>query len=153
MATPALDPPALLLDTNMLWNQGLTPSLTELVVAGRLRVYIPTLVHAERIRQIAQQYGERYAVETVRQFVLDARFDLLPFTIEQAEGIADVWRSIRGGGANDAYWRQHRFDIFLCAVAHVTVYTLASDDTGAHFDLLNRRIRTNEIESWILNLS
>ncbi|MCB0231747.1 MAG: PIN domain-containing protein [Anaerolineae bacterium] len=137
----------LILDTNILWNIDLCRRLSDRVTAGELQVFIPTLVHAERIRQIAEQYGEDFAIDVVRQFIADARFDLLPLTTEHAEELGDVWLQLQVTGCDEAYWHKHRFDIVICAIARSSGYTLVTDETGSHFDLLSDRINMTELQT------
>ena len=139
----------LLLDTNILWNLNLCRQLTEKIKAGSLRVYIPTLVHAERIRQIADHYNNRFALEVVRQFIDDAGFELLPFTTQDAETVADIWLELKAKGVADDYWKAHRFDIVLCAVARATGHTLIVEDRGQHFTLILQRMGTGELVEWL----
>jgi predicted nucleic acid-binding protein len=143
---------ALLLDTNILWNLNLCRQLTEKIKLGSLRVYIPMLVHAERIRQIADHYGDRFALDVVRQFINDAGFELLPFTSQNAETVADIWLELKAKGVADDYWQAHRFDIALCAVARSTGHTLIVEDRGQHFTLILPRMRTGELIEWLQSL-
>ena len=142
----------LLLDTNILWNLRLCQRLTEKVKTGQLLVYIPTLVHAERIRQVADQYGERFALDVVRQFIAAAQFELLPLSIADAEAMAALWLDLKESGADTEYWHQHRFDIVLCAIARTTGYTLVTDDQGAHFDRVAGRISLKELTAFVETL-
>ncbi|MFN8486846.1 MAG: hypothetical protein U0350_04585 [Caldilineaceae bacterium] len=142
----------LLLDTNILWNLDLCRQLTEKIKSGHLRVCIPTLVHAERIRQIADRYGDRFALDVVRQFINDASFELLPLTTLDAEAVADVWLELKAKGLADDYWKAHRFDIVLCAVARATGYMLIVEDRGQHFALILQRMRTSELVTWLKSL-
>lgn len=142
---------ALILDTNILWNLDLCQRLTARIAVGDLQVYIPTLVHAERVRQIADQYGSGFAIDVVRQFIADARFDLLPLTAEHAETVAEVWLQLPEPDSTKDYWRAHRFDIILCAIARSTGYTLVSSETGSHFALVADRMSVAELETWLSN--
>ncbi len=140
----------LILDTNVLWNRDLCDRLTKRIKTGRLRVYIPTLVHAERIRQIANHYGEQFAIDIVRQFIRDARFILHPLSVEDAESVADVWLKLKSWGMNEDYWKQHRFDILLCAIACSTGYKLiTAEEHGTHFEILTERMSVQELEIWL----
>ena len=141
-----MNPTALILDTNVLWNLNLCRRLSASIAAGDMQVYIPTLVHAERIRQIAEQYGGSFAIDVVRQFVADARFDLLPLVAEHAEAVAEIWLQLRQDGANEDTWRAHRFDIVLCAVALASGYTLVTEETGAHFAVVPDRMNIEALE-------
>jgi predicted nucleic acid-binding protein len=143
----------LLLDTNILWNLALCRRLAEQVKAGRLQVYIPTLVHAERIRQVADHYGENFALDVVRQFLDDAGFALLPLTTQAAESVAESWLELKSSGLADDYWKTHRFDIVLCAIARATGYILVVEDRGQHFRTVTHRMRIKELEAWLNNLS
>lgn len=138
---------ALILDTNVLWNLDLCRRLSAHIVAGNMQVYIPTLVHAERIRQIAEQYGGSFAVDVVRQFITDARFDLLPLAPEHAEAVAEIWLQLRQGGANEDTWRAHRFAIVLCTVARSSGYTLVTQETGSHFAVVSDRMDIAALEA------
>ena len=140
---------SLLLDTNILWNLNLCRQLTAKIKSGALRVFIPTLVHAERIRQVADHYGDRFALDVVRQFIDDASFELLPFTTRDAETVADIWLELKAKGVADDYWKVHRFDIVLCAVARATGHTLIVEDRGQHFRLILPRLRTGELVEWL----
>ena len=142
-----MNPTALILDTNVLWNRDLCRRLSARIAAGDMQVYIPTLVHAERIRQIAEQYGGSFAIDVVRQFIADARFNLLPLTSEHAEALAEIWLQLRRGGANETTWRAHRFDILLCAVARASGYTLVTEETGSHFAVVPDRIDISGLEA------
>jgi predicted nucleic acid-binding protein len=142
-----MNPTALILDTNVLWNRTLCRRLSARIAAGDMQVYIPTLVHAERIRQIAEQYGGSFAIDVVRQFVADARFELLPLSVEHAETVADVWLQLRHNGMDDRYWQIHRFDIVLCAIARSSGYTLVTEEKGDHFALVSERVNTTELET------
>ena len=103
----------LLLDTNILWDRRICRRLADKKKAGLLRVYIPTLVHAERVRQMADQFGDRFALSVVRQFIAAAQFELLPLSIADAEAMAALWLDLKESGADTEYWHQHRFDIVL----------------------------------------
>jgi hypothetical protein len=143
---------ALLLDTNIVFNERRCEQLTEHVKAGRLRVFIPTLVHAERIRQVADRYGDTFAIDVVRQFVSDAGFELIPLTTEHAEMLADVWLELKITGIDHAYWKAHNFDILLCAVARSTDFRFAVDDTSRHFDTVIHRMNWSQVEVWLQTL-
>ena len=147
----------LLVDTNILWRRSLRNRLTERVRSGQLRVYVPTIIHAERIRQLADKNGEDFAIDTIRQAVGQSEFALLPFTDADAEALADLWPELKAaveptGDAID-YWRRNCIDILLCAVARARGYTLVTDDRGQHFDwLVAGRMNTSELESWLVDL-
>ena len=140
---------SLILDTNVLWNLDLCRRLSARIAAGDLQVYIPTLVHAERIRQIAEQYGSSFAIDVVRQFVADARFELLPLAAGHAEAVADVWLQLKQIGVDDKYWQAHRFDIVLCAVARSSGYTLVTEETGSHFLVVPDRMDIEALEAML----
>ena len=140
---------ALLLDTNVLRKRSLRNRLTEKIRSGVLQVYVPTLVHAERIRQIADQKGEDFAIDVIQQLVEDSRFELLPLDVADAEAVADVWLQLKSQGASDKDWRQHRFDILLCAIARARGYALVTDDTGQHFEAVPTRMSTAQLQNWI----
>jgi len=70
---------AILVDTNILWKPHLRNKLTEKIEAGQLQVYVPTLMHTERIRQLAAKKGEDFAIDVIRQAVKASKFQLLPF--------------------------------------------------------------------------
>lgn len=142
---------ALILDTNILWNLDLCKRLTARIEIGDLEVFIPTLVHAERIRQIANHYDSDFAVDVVRQFVADARFDLLPLTAEHAETVAEVWLQLPEHEKTDNYWHAHRFDIVLCAIALSTGYVLMTEDSGSHLAVVADRMSIAELETWLSN--
>jgi predicted nucleic acid-binding protein len=142
----------LLLDTNIIFNEQRCARLTEHVKAGRLRVCVPTLVHAERIRQVADKFGERFAIDVVRQFIEDARFELIPLTEAHAETLAAVWLELKSAGIDHAYWKAHNFDILLCAIARSTDYRFAVDDTGRHFETVSQRMNWSQVESWLQTL-
>lgn len=147
----------LLVDTNILWRRSLRNRLTERVRSGRLRVYVPTVIHAERIRQLADKNGEDFAIDIIRQAVDQSEFALLPFTTADAEALADLWPELKAAiepadNATD-YWRRNCIDILLCAVARARGYTLVTDDRGQHFDwLVAGRMNTGELESWLVDL-
>ncbi len=104
------------------------------------------MIHAERIRQIAHQKGESFAIDVIQQLVEASGFELLPFTTPDAEAIADVWLKLKANGATDQDWEKHRFDILLCAVAHSRGYMLVTDDTGDHFKAVPSRINTSALQ-------
>lgn len=143
----------LLLDTNILWDLALCRQLTQQIEAGRLQVYIPTLVHAERIRQVADRYGNRFALDVVRQFIADAQFELLPLSVTDAEAMAALWLQLKESGADTKYWHEHRFDIVLCAIARATGYTLVVEDRGAHFNSVTTRMNRAELTTFVATLS
>jgi predicted nucleic acid-binding protein len=147
----------LLVDTNILWRRSLRNRLTERVRSGQLRVYVPTIIHAERIRQLADKNGEDFAIDSIRQAVDQSEFALLPFTTADAEALADLWLELKAGvepGQNAVeYWRRNCIDILLCAVARARGYTLVTDDQGQHFDwLVAERMNTGQLESWLVDL-
>ncbi len=147
MATPAL-----LVDTNILRSYALLAKLRDKIQAGLVRVYIPTLVHAERIRQVADEKGHSFAIDVVRQFVNEYGFELLPLSIQHAEAIAEVWLNLKLQGYASTDWRAHRFDIVLCAIAQSSGYSLVTSDTGRHFKLVANRIEIDKLEAWLENL-
>jgi len=147
----------LLVDTNILWKHSLRNRLTDQIRSGRLRVYVPTIIHAERVRQLADSKGETFAIEVIRQAVAQSEFDLLPFTTGDAEALADLWHDLKSAvePTHDAidYWRRNSIDILLCAVARSRGYPLVTDDRGPHFDsLVSERLNTGELESRLISL-
>lgn len=142
----------LLLDTNILWKTRLCERLSEKIRSGHIKIYIPTLVHAERIRQVADQWGYQFSLDVVRQFIANAQFELLPLSIADAEALAALWLELKGNGADSDYWHQHRFDIILCAIARATGYTLVVDDRGTHFQSVPARLSLAELETFISTL-
>lgn len=140
---------AILIDTNVLRRPSLRNRLTEIIMSGALQVFVPTLVHAERIRQIADEKGEDFAIDVIRQLVEDSRFELLPFGVADAEAVADVWLDFKSQGASDTDWKQHRFDILLCAIARARGFTLVTDDTGQHFGTVPSRMSTIDLGNWL----
>ncbi len=147
----------LLVDTNILQQHSLRNRLTERIRSGQLRVYVPTIIHAERIRQLADSKGEAYAVDTVRQAVAQSEFALLPFSPADAEALADLWHDLKAAvepAMNAAdYWRRNCIDILLCAVARSRGYTLVTDDKGQHFEwLVAAHMDTGQLEDWLVNL-
>lgn len=139
---------AILLDTNVLWRPSLRNLLTEKIKAGSVQVYVPTLVHAERLRQVAEEKGESFALDVIQQLVEASQFELLPFTVEDAEAVADVWLDLKKK-SSEVDWEQHRFDILLCAIARSRGYTLITDDKGQHFEVVSPRMNTTELRSWL----
>lgn len=140
----------LILDTNVLWETELCQQLTERITEGKLRVFVPTLIHAERIRQVADQYEERFAIDVVRQYIKDSRFELLPLSIQDAEAVAEIWLELRKAEVVDDYWDKHRFDIVLCAIARATGHTLITEDRrGNHFQLITNRKRIDELQKFL----
>jgi len=144
----------LLVDTNILWRRSLRNRLTEGIRSGHLRVYVPTIIHAERIRQLADDKGEAFSIDVIRQAVNQSEFALLAFTTADAEALADLWHDLKSAvdpATNaDDYWRQNCIDILLCAVARSRGYTLVTDDSGDHFDWLTPgHMNTSELESWL----
>ncbi len=140
---------AILLDTNALWKPSIRDRLTEKIKAGDLQVFVPTLVHAERIRQIADAKGEDFAIDVVQQLVEVSRFELLPFDVRDAEAVGEAWLDLKSRGASEDVWQQHRFDILLCAIARARGYTLVTDDTGKHFEIVSARMDSAELQSRI----
>ncbi len=140
---------AILLDTNILLKRTLRNRLTEKIKSGLLQVYVPTLIHAERIRQIADRMGEDFAIDVIQQLVEESKFELLPFDIEDAEAVADVWLDLKSRGDSDDDWKQHRFDILLCATARSRGYTLVTDDKGKHFEVVSSRMNTTALQNWL----
>jgi predicted nucleic acid-binding protein len=140
---------AILLDTNTLWKSSLRDRLTEKIKAGTLQVFVPTLVHAERIRQIADAKGEDFAIDVIQQLVEESQFELLPFDVKDAEAVGEAWLDLKAQGASEDDWRQHRFDILLCAIARTRDYTLITDDAGKHFAIVSSRMDTTKLQSWI----
>ena len=147
----------LLVDTNILWQHSLRNRLTDRIRSGQLRVYVPTIIHAERIRQLADSKGETFAIDVIRQAVAQSEFALLPFTTADAEALADLWSGLKAAvepttNADD-YWRRNCIDILLCAVARSRGYTLVTNDKGQHFEwLVAERMDTGELENWLVNL-
>ncbi|MCI0564185.1 MAG: PIN domain-containing protein [Nitrososphaera sp.] len=144
-----MPPSTVLIDTNVLWKPSLRNQLTEKIKSGVLRVYVPTLIHAERIRQIADEKGDAFAIDVIRQLVDASGIELLPFTTEDAEAIADVWHYLKAKGATENDWRQHRFDLFLCAIAQSRGYTLITDDKGQHFEVITSRMSLTDLQKWL----
>ena len=142
----------LLLDTNILWQIQLCERLTEKIRSGHIVVYIPTVVHAERIRQVANHYNSRFSIDVVRQFIGDRQFELLPLSVAHAEAIATLWLELKESGADTNYWHQHRFDILLCAIARATGYTLVVEDRGSHFKNVPARISVAGLDTLIASL-
>ncbi|MDM8519794.1 hypothetical protein QUF64_07085 [Anaerolineales bacterium HSG6] len=151
--------PTLLLDTNVLWNwRYLRQHLTPLIEARRLQVYIPTIVHAERIRQYAQVRGEQFALRVIQLAITDSKFELLPFETIDAEALANIWLAIKNNTLSnefedvESYWQAHRLDILLCATAHARGYTLVTDDTGIHFEAIPRRMTFLQVKDYLNEL-
>jgi predicted nucleic acid-binding protein len=143
---------AILLDTNALWKPSTRDRLTEKIKAGVLQVFVPTLVHAERIRQIADARGEDFTIDVIQQLVEESRFELLPFDVRDAEAVGEAWLDLKSRGVSEDDWQQHRFDILLCAIARARSYTLVTDDAGKHFGIVSARMNTAELQSWIEQL-
>ncbi len=141
------DTPVFLLDTNVLWKPSLRNQLTAQVKRGVLKVCVPTLVHAERIRQIANDKGEAFALDVIQQLVEASNFELLPFEVKDAEAVAELWLNLKAKGANESDWKKHRFDILLCAVARSRGYTLITDDLGVHFEIVST-MKAADLEHW-----
>lgn len=144
--------PALLVDTNILWKRGLRQQLTTKIETGKLRVYVPTLIHAERIRQIADIKGERFALDFIQQAVKQSRFQLLPFDVKAAEAMAEVWLNLKKIGFGTTEWKQHRLDILLCAIASTDNYILITEDKGKHFQIISKKMDTIELQTWLQTL-
>ncbi len=142
----------IILDANVLWKPSLRNQLTEKVKAGVLQVYVPTLVHAERIRQIADEKGETFAINTIQQLVEASLFELLPFEVTDAETVAEIWLALKAKGLGHDDWKKHRFDILLCAIARSRGYTLITNDAGQHFDVISDRKNTANLQSWLEQL-
>lgn len=141
-----------LVDTNLLWKRSLRDQLAQKISQGVLRAYVPTLIHAERIRQIADEKGDDFAIHIIQQLVEASGFQLLPFTVADAEAVAQIWLTLKGQGATYEYWREHRFDILLCAIAQARGYTLITDDGGSHFEVVTSRMNTKDLLTWLAQL-
>jgi len=147
----------LLLDTNILWDIALCQRLSEKRRNGQIEAYIPTIIHAERIRQIANQYGETFSIDAPRQFIRNYQFQLLPFSAQDAEAVAAIWLYICGKiSVNDQqdYWLHNCIDVLLCAVAHARGYMLVTNDQcGHHFEIVSDRMTTNELEARLMSMT
>jgi predicted nucleic acid-binding protein len=139
----------ILIDTNLLRRKALCRWLAIKVQANALQVYVPTIIHAERIRQVADLYGENFALQTIRQLIQDYQFKLLELSVEDAEAVAELWLELKARAKDEKYWKQNRFDILLCAVARARGHALITDDDGEHFDLISPRKRSHELEAWL----
>ncbi len=144
--------PAILVDTNILWKSSLRNKLTDKIEAGKLQVYVPTLMHAERIRQIAAEKGENFVIDFIRQAVKASKFQLLPFEVQDAEAIADVWLELNRNNQTKAYWKKHRLDILLHAIIYARNYPLATDDTGKHLETAAGLMNSTDLQTWLETL-
>lgn len=141
---------AIIVDTNVIFNNQLNRLLSQKVRDGALTVYVPTLVHAERIRQVADEKGLTFSIDFFRQAVALTGFTLIDLTQEDAEAVAALWLELRDKGQTETYWKAHRFDILLCAIARTRGYTLITDDEGTHFQLVVRRQSSVELQQWLM---
>ncbi len=141
---------AIIVDTNVIFNNQLNRLLSQKVWDGALTVYVPTLVHAERIRQVADEKGLTFSIDFFRQAVALTGFTLIDLTQEDAEAVAALWLELRDKGQTETYWKAHRFDILLCAIARTRGYTLITDDEGTHFQLVVRRQSSVELQQWLM---
>jgi len=138
-----------LLDTSILRFTKFLTRLKQVIETRDLEAYIPALVHAERIRQTADKFGEELALDAVDQFLQKYQLQVLPHDREQAEAVANLWIAIKSSDYfYEKYWEKNRFDIVICAVAYATGYTLIAEDKGHHFDLVERK-NMEEISRWL----
>jgi predicted nucleic acid-binding protein len=146
-----------LLDTNIIRRSGLLKIIAQKVEAGLINAFIPTIIHAERVRQLADAKGEHFSLQVIKTHFSDNPILFLEFSREDAEAIATVWLALKKNyGYTQDDWRKHRFDILLCAIAESRQMILITDDAhGQHFQLIpdNRRMNANEFEVWLNNLS
>jgi len=139
----------LLVDTNILYKTEFLDLLQEAIQKNQIEVYIPAIVHAERIRQVADDQGEKFSIKVVHQYLQAYGFQILPLSAKQAEAIADLWITIKSSDYyHDKYWERNRFDMVVCAVASATGYTLVAEDKGKHFDLV-KRMSMEEVGRWL----
>lgn len=143
---------AILVDTNVLFRHTLRNRLTEKIEAGLLQVYFPTLVHAERIRQLADEKGETFALDLIRQAVIASRFEPLPFEMQDAEAIGETWLTLKDKGYSDQEWQKYKMNVLLCAVARSRGYPLLTDDKGDHFDILPHKLNSSQLDQWLEHL-
>ena len=147
----------IIVDTNVIFNNQLNRLLSQKVRDGVLTVYVPTLVHAERVRQVAHEKGILFSIDFFRQTVALTGFTLLELTQTDAEAVAEVWLYLKDrlafSSENEArkYWRKHRFDIVICAVAHSRGHIFVTDERKdrPHFAILTNRLRIDELQPWL----
>lgn len=65
----------IIVDTNVIFNNQLNRLLSQKVRDGVLTVYVPTLVHAERVRQVAHEKGILFSIDFLDKRLLS--LDLL----------------------------------------------------------------------------
>lgn len=119
----------LIVDTNVLYRLDLCQTLSEKIAEGQLEVFVPTIIHAERIRQVADWYGENFSIGIVRQFIEDHGFQIIEFSVKDAEEVAQAWVELKEECRySKQEWRTHYFDILLCAVARSRSLQLITDD-------------------------
>ncbi len=151
---------AIIVDTNVIFNNQLNLLLSQKVSDGLLTVYVPTLVHAERFRQVAHEKGIIFSIDFFRQAVALTGFTLLELTQADAEAVANVWLYLKDRLAFSSdkkarkYWRKHRFDIVICAIAHSRghIFVTGERKDRPHFAFLTNRLHTDELQSWLEQL-
>ncbi len=143
-----------LVDTNFFYMpKPLRQALTEQVRLAQIQVYVPTLVYAERVRQLADKLANKYdpsfSLSIAKQIIATSRFTLLDFNQVDAEQTAQLWLDLKAKGYSKDDWRKHRLDILLCAIAQARNYTLITNDKGLHFDMVRQRMDEEKLREWL----
>jgi len=113
-----------LLDTNILRFTKFLERLKQAIETRQLEAYIPAIVHAERIRQTADKFGEEFALDVVDQFLQKYQLQVLSLDKEQAEAVANLWIAIKSSDYyHEKYWDNNRFDIVICSSLCYWLYT------------------------------
>lgn len=114
----------LVLDTNALWHPPLWRALDEahasgLIADGQLDVVVPTLVYAERMRQLRR---DGHDLERWKHDLWKTGARLEPFGAEHAENLDE-------SAVSETTWRKHSRDLLVAA--HVRGdQTAVTDDVG-----------------------
>lgn len=143
---------AVLLDTNIVHRPRLLAVVRQKVEAGLIEAFIPTIVHAERVRQLAEKEGLAFSLRVIQTYFRNNPIRFLDFSREDAEAVAEVWLRLKQEQAyTERDWRIHRFDILLCAVSLSRQMILVTDDIrGKHFNVLppEQKMSSTELELW-----
>lgn len=127
----------ILIDTNIFWEKNICKQLSQKVIEGSIQVYIPAIVHAERIRQLADKYGQNFSMVIIHDYLAAYDFKVLSFEQRDAEALSTLWLDLKQQfNCDQQYWEANRFDIFLCAIARARNLTYVTNDKGNHFDLI-----------------
>lgn len=120
--------------------------LSQKIKEGTIQVYIPAIVHAERIRQVVERHGQNFSITIIHNYLATYQFKILPFEQNDAESLSSLWLDLKQQfHCNQQYWEANRFDIFLCAIARARNLTYVTNDTGNHFQLI-QTLPLNDLE-------